>query len=289
MAVANMPVDEYWGFIGASGSEVSLQSQYWNIATWGGSRWVLPTLRGQDYEQPYRAGMQWRSKYPNSRTITLSMWTAGINQTNGVPDPTDKRLTFNNNFQQLRQLFWYRNGLGSSQGQLVRRWWLTQGGTNKIVKANAMAEIAGTMEPTMNDRLSASFAVDLLLSDPYFYGTAQSQAVTTSGGSIVNLGEGIAGEGYPSTVNSFTMTLTGGPVTVTNVTAGVSVTYGASVTHSPITLDLLNYTATDASGNNVIANITHTGSRMWMCLLPGTNVITVSTGTATFYWSPPYV
>lgn len=289
MPVANMPIDEFWSYVPAGGAETSLQSQHWNIATWGASRFSLPTLRGQDYEQPYRAGLQWRAKYPNSKTVTLSMWTAGISQTTGLPDATDKRLAFNNNLQQIRQLFWNRNAQGSEQGQLIRRWWLTQGGTNKIVKATSMAEIAGTMEPTMNGRLGASFAVDLLLSDPYFYGVAQTQAVTTSGATITNLGEGVVGEGYPSAVNAFTITLTGGPCTITNVTAGVSVTYNTTVVSSPVTLDILNYTATDNSGANVIANVKHSGSRMWMALVPGANVITVTAGTATFNWNPPYV
>ena len=145
------------------------------------------------------------------------------------------------------------------------------------------------MEPTSNHRNSAAFTVDLLLSDPYFYGASQSQSLGTSGGTITNLAEGVVGEGYPSAVSAFTLTLTAGPVTITNVTAGVSVTYGAAITASPVVLDILNMTATDASGNNQTSNITHAGSRMWMCLLPGQNVITVSAGTVTFNWCPPYL
>lgn len=289
----NFPADEFWSWQPAygpsAGQQVSLQQQFWNIAVFGGSRFSLPTLRGQDIEQPYRSGLQWRPKYPNSRTVTLGMWTAGINQATGVPDTADQRLAFNNNLQQLRALFFQRGPLGSVQGQLTRRWWLTQQGSNQIVAATAMAEIAGTMEPTNMGRTSASFSVDLLLSDPYFYGASQNVAVTTAGGSLTGLGEGIVGEGYPSAVSSFTIQLTAGPVTVTNATAGVSFTYGAAITNSPVTLDILNNTATDAAGNNVIANVSHSGARMWMCVLTGTNNITVSDGTATFSWADAYI
>lgn len=270
---------------------MSLQSQWWNISTWGASRFALPTLRGQDYEQPYRSGKQWRAKFPDSRTCTLAMWTAAISQLTGQPDVggTTQKLTFNNNLQQLRQMFWQRNALGSIQGQLIRRWFITQQGTPTIVAATAMGEIAGTMEPTMNSRLDASFAVDLLLADPYFYGANQTAAITTSGGTIVNLGEGVVGEGYPSLVNAFTIQLSSGPVTVSNTTAGVSLTFGIPIANAPVTVDILNQTVIDAAGNNLVGNLTHSGARMWMALLSGTNAITVSNGTATFSWMPPYV
>jgi hypothetical protein len=293
MANWNFPADEYWGFIPAvgptAGQETSLQQQHWNIAVYGGSRFNLPTLRGQDIEQPYRAGKQWRAKYPDSRTLTLGMWTAGINATTGQPDTSDQRLAFNNNFQQLRQLFFQRGPAGSVQGQLVRRWWLTQQGMNQIVLGKAMAEIAGSMEPTNMGRTSAAFSVDLLLSDPFFYGVSRQQAIGTSGGSLTGLGEGVVGEGYPSAVNSFTIELSAGPVTVSNATAGVSFSYGGTIANPPLTIDVLNSTATDAAGNNLISGITHTGARMWCCIVPGSNVVAVSAGTATFTWNDAYV
>ena len=289
----NFPSDEYWSWKAAvgpyAGQDISLQMAHWNIGTWGGSRFALPTLRGQDIEQPYRAGLQWRAKYPNSRTITMGFWTAGINQATGQPDTADQRLAFNNNLNQLRQMFWQRGALGSVQGQLTRRWWLTQQGLKQIVTGTALAEIAGTMEPTMLGRTSASFSVDLLLADPYFAGDPREASIPDTGGTIYGAGEGVVGENYPSVINSFTIALTEGPVTVSNTTAGVSFTYGLAIANSPVTIDVLNSTATDAAGNNVIANITHTGARMWMALVPGSNVIAVSAGTATFNFNDLYV
>jgi hypothetical protein len=292
MPNVNFPQDEYWGVIPAvgpyAGAEQSLQMLHWNIAVWGGSRFGIPTLRGQDVEVPYRAGKQWRSKMPDSRTISMNMWTAGINQATGNPDLTDQRLTFDNNLQFLRALFYQRDVQGSRQVQLVRRWWLTQQGVNQIVLAKAMAEVAGSMEPTNLGRTSASFSVDMLLSDPYFYGVQRQQQLSGNG-QIYAPGEGVVGEGYSSPVSMFTIALTTGPVTVTNSTAGVAFTYSGTIANPPLTIDVLNNTATDAQGNVLVSGITHTGARMWMALVEGSNAINVSAGTATFNWADAYI
>jgi len=56
-----------------------------------------------------------------------------------------------------------------------------------------------------------------------------------------------------------------------------------------VTVDLLNGTVTDNAGVNQVARLTHSGSRLWMALLPGSNNVTVSAGTATFTWSDVYI
>jgi hypothetical protein len=265
-----------------------LQSSYYSIATFGGSRAGLPTNRGQDYEVPYRAGQLWRAKYPDERTITLTMWTDSQMSANQAYPAADPRRAFNDNWQALRAAFFTRGAQGSLQGQLQRNWYLTQGGSPTMVTSTAMAEIAGSMDPTMNGRTSAAFSVDLLLSDPYFYGSPRSQVVTSAGGSINALGEGVVGEGFYSAVNSFTVQVSTAS-TVTNNTAGVSFTHsGAGVQSWPVVVDVLRYTATDNVGNNVVGGLTHVGSRMWQCLLSGANSISVSSGTATFAWSDAY-
>ena len=289
MPVTNPPVALYspyelWYYNG-----VALNQPYWNIATFGGSRAGLPTLRGQNYEVPYRAGQAWRAKYPDQRTITLTMWTDSQMSAGQSYPASDPRRAFNDNWQQLRQLFWYRGASGSAQGQLQRNWFLTQSGSPTMVTSTAMAEIAGSMDPTMNGRTSAAFSVDLLLADPHFYGSQRTQAVTSAGGTITALGEGVVGEGYYSAVNGFTLQLSAA-ATVANTTAGVSVTHnGSGVAAWPVTLDILRYTAVDNVGNNCIAGVSHTGSRLWTALLPGANTITVSAGTATCTWNDCYV
>lgn len=266
-----------------------LNGQAWNIATFGGSRFGLPTLRGQDYAVPYRAGQSWRAKYPDSRTVTLTMWTDSQMSASQSYPAGDPRRAFNDNWQQLRAMFFTRGSQGSVQGQLTRNWYLTVSGSPVMVQSTAMAEIAGSMDPTMNGRLSAAFSVDLLLSDPYFYSGLRTQATSGGGATINALGEGVVGEGYASAVNSFTVKITT-PCTVTNSTAGVSFAHtGAGVVSWPVTVDVLRYTAVDAVGNNVVGGLSHVGSRMWMCLLTGSNTISCTAGTATFNWNDCYV
>jgi hypothetical protein len=285
--------DEVWSW-----NNTPLNWPFWNIGTWGGSRFALPTLRGQDVEVAYRAGKQNRSKYPDSRTVTLVMWTAGIDPGSGQP-AVDQRLAFNNNWQQIRQLFWTRSVAGSVQGTLQRQWYITQQGITGLVTASALGEIAGTMEPTMTGRTRADFSVDVLLADPYFYGASQQVSLPLNvAQSAVNLGEGIVGEGYPSSLNAFSLTFNG-PLTlptVTNAACNVSASYLSAIPSGvSVTYDLLNFLSTDSSGVNQIAQVGHAGSRMWFCLVPGANLITLTSassadsGNAVLNWNPPYL
>lgn len=273
---------ELWYY---QGTALQSPNGAWSIATMGGSRFGIPVYRGQNVPVPYRAGQSWRAKYPDSRTITLTMWADGAGSAAGYP-AADQRLAFNNNIQQLRDLFFSNGASGSVQGQLQRNWYWTQNGTPTLVTSTAMAEVAGSMDLTMNGRTGASFSVDLLLADPYFYGAQRTQAITTSG-TVNAFGEGVVGQGWPSAVAGFTIACTAA-CTVTNTTAGCSFTL-SGVTNSPVTVDVLNQTVTDSLGNNVIGTLTHAGARQWMALLTGANNITVSAGTATFVFNDAYI
>ena len=276
---------ELWYF---NGTPLQDPHGAWNISTMGGSRFGLPVLRGQNIAVPYRAGQSYSPKFPDARTVTLTMWADGQGfggSSGSYPSGNDPRLAFNSNIQQLRALFFSRGASGSVQGQLKRNWYFKQGGTATLVTSTAMAEIAGSMDLTMNGRTNAAFSVDLLLADPYFYGTQQSQSVVTSG-SITALGEGVVGEGWPSAVNAFNVQVSA-PCTVTNVTAGCSFTV-ASGPFFPVTVDILNQTVIDAGSANQVRYFSHAGSRLWMALVSGSNAITVSAGTATFNWCDAY-
>lgn len=266
-----------------------LQSAYgaWNVATMGGSRFGVPVFRGQNYEVPYRGGQSWRAKMPDSRTVTLTFWVDGQGQHSTSTYPaSDTRLAWNNNLQQLRQAFFQMNALGSVQGQLQRNWYLTQSGTSKLVTSTAMAELAGSMDLSMNGRTSAGFSVDFLLADPMFYGAQVTKACTGASTTVTGLGEGVVGLGYPSSVASFTVTLSAA-ATVTNTTAGVSFTVSGG--SYPVTVDVLAGTVTDNGGANVIGGLSHSGARAWMAVLPGANTISVSAGTATFKYTDAYI
>lgn len=286
---------EAWYWTPPGGAPVCLQLPFWNVSTAGGSsRFSLPSLRGSDIEVPFKSGQSWRSKYPNSRTLTLVMWTAGIDQDSGVP-AADQRLAWNDNFTLLRSLFWNEGPQGSQRGQLTRSVYLTQDGTPQIVTAVATAEIAGTMEPTMTGRTRADFSVDLLLSDPYFYGTQQVSTVDIGSTVVTNPAEGMAGHGFDT---SFTIALNG-PLTnpilangTWDVSLGLGMTIGAGQT---VDLDIINFTAIDNTGTSQLEWLTHAGARMWMCLGSGANDLTLSTsnpadtGSAVLTCAPPYL
>lgn len=282
---------EYWTFNGTS-----LNQNWWNIQTFGGSRFSAPVLRGANYTIPFQTGQVQRPKFADSRVITLLMWTAGIDQTTGNPDPTNQMLAFNNNYQQLRALFWNMVANGSAQSDLVRQWYVTQSGSPTLVSATAQAEIAGTMEPTMTGRTRADMSVDLLLADPYFYGTQQTHTFSrNSAANLTNLGEGSAGEasqGYLTV--TFNGVLTN--PTLTNSTSGISCSWTGSIGSGHyVTFDCVNFLATDDGGNNQIGGVTHAGARRWMVLESGVSSLELTStggsdnGTCTVAWQPPYL
>ena len=281
---------EAWYWTPAGGTQLPLQSAYgaWNIATMGGSRFSVPVFRGQDYAVPYRAGQNHRVKLPDSRTVTLAMWAdgQGLHSTTTYP-ASDQRLAFNSNLQQLRQALFSIGPNGSVQGQLARNWYIMQGGSPVLVQATAMAELAGSMDLTMNGRTNAAFSVDFLISDPFFYGTQVTKACTGASTTVTGLGEGAAGLGYPSAVSGFSVQLSAA-ATVTNTTAGVSFTFTGPASF-PVTVDVLNGTVTDNGGANLVSQITHSGSHAWMVVLPGANTVSVSAGTATFTYNDCYI
>jgi hypothetical protein len=287
-------VDEYWSWTPPGGSAISLQQPWLGVATIGGSRLGVPTLRGQDYEVPFRSGMVWRPKFPGPRTVTLVMWTAGIDQATGVP-ADDQRLAWNDNWNAIRRAFWNRGVLGSLRGTLTRQWLLTQGGVPVMVSADALAEVAGSMEPAMTGRTRADFSVDLLLADPYFYGPVRTQTVARNNTTLVtSRGDGVVGEG---TGGSFTATFTG-PLTSPVLTsdAGLSVSLDLFLPAAyTVTLDLLNFTATDSLGANQVAAVSHSGSRMWMALPSGDSTLMLTSGSGTdsgsvlLSWQDPYL
>ncbi len=198
-------VDEWWSLDG-----VSLHQYGWAISTFGGSRYDLPTRRGENIQVAYRRGQVHRPKTPDQRTISMNMWLQGIDkvsvplpatddgevigrrQTINSTDYNDHRQRFNDGWDFLRRLVWKPNG---AQVLLTRRWFLTSafsgvtwgsadapaGPTTaplglpangvQLITASANAEMTANMAPTMTGRMRAEFAMDFTLADPYFYGT----------------------------------------------------------------------------------------------------------------------
>lgn len=152
--------DTYWEVDGES-----LQTYAYNIVSWGGDREAPPQLRGSDITIPYAPGATWMSRQPDSRTVTLGMWVVGANEDGSIPQiGSTQRELFERNWRMLRKLLWTPR----RQIAITKRFRLF--GDSTIHTATAKGQFVSGLNPTMNGQTRAAFTVDILLSDPYFYG-----------------------------------------------------------------------------------------------------------------------
>lgn len=278
---------EFWFVNG-----VSLNTYAYAVKTFGGSPRALPALRGSDIPVAYLPGKIFRPKLPDSRVVSLLMWTVGIDPTTNQP-AADINLQFSDNLQMLRRLFWTPSG----QLSLTRQWRYSQPvgagmGIPTMVAATAKVQIAGTMDPTMTGQGRADFAIDLLLSDPYFYGTQLNYTLPL--GTTVNVfNPGDAEASYASSSVQLQ-----GPLTnpsIINTTNGVSFTLNTVIASGDaVTVDIGSFTAVRQSDSfNLTGGVTHSGARRWMSYAPGGNSITLiatsGSGSAFISFEPPYV
>lgn len=273
--------EEYWEVDGTS-----LNQYCWAIKTIGGSRLAVPKLRGDNTLFPFRDGRAFRKKNADSRVITLAMWVAGVNPATDQPRTSNQKVQFNDNWKALQRLFWSPE----QQLTLTRRWW-ENAATPVLRTATADCELSGTMDPTMTGRTRADFAVDLLLSDPYFYGPEITANLTASGTTVVN------NPGDIPTWSTIDITFNGELVspTITNQTNNVWMQVNTAVVTNPINVSVGDYTVVNTfDSSNLTGSVLHSGFRAWMRLEPGNNTLKLtstgnSTGNAVFKFKPAYL
>jgi hypothetical protein len=89
--------EEYWDIDGTS-----LHGLGWSVGTVGGLS--LPPLRGSNTPSAKRPGQLHNAdKVPDSTTLVMPMWVAGIDNQTGIPAANPK-LTLNDNLKTLRRL-----------------------------------------------------------------------------------------------------------------------------------------------------------------------------------------
>lgn len=273
--------EEYWDVEGTA-----LNTLAKNIRTLGG-RSGVPPLRGSNFPVPYRPGTIWRAKFPDERVVSLAMWVLGCDDDGVVPATgTLQRTKFNENWRALKRLFYQ----DQRQITLTKRWRETSG----LITASALAQMVpgSQMEPTMMGRNGASFMVDLLLADPFFYSAdVVSPSITTAGGPVV-----LANNGdyrvFKGNIR-FNGPLTNPRLTNTSVAPDVYVQYtGVIGAGAYVDLDVDLFTAYTNLSVNVIASISHDGARRWMELDLGNNTMVLTAdagaGDAVFTYQAPY-
>lgn len=283
--------EEFWDIDG-----VSLHQYGWNVKTIGGSRYDLPPRRGQNITFAYRPGQVHVDKTPDSRPITLAMWLAGCDPVTGAP-VADPALQFNDSWDFIRRLVWKPNG---AQIQLTRRWRLSSalGLGTPTLRATGLAEVSDSMTPTMTGRVRADFVMDLLMTDPFFYGDVEAAQIALGRSlTVFNRGHDVAA------YTGMSIILTGPlihPITLTNYSTNppVSVTYNGDIgIGQSVGLNVSQFQATLVSpgptSTNVIGNVSHLGSRNWFGLMPGNNALAFQdgggSGSAQILWKPPYI
>ena len=275
--------EEYWDING-----VSLNQYCWNITTFGGSRFSVPPMRGDNQKMPNRHGRAYRPKKMDSRVITLQMWAIGIS-----PDDeyvTDQQLQFNDNWQALRTLLYSLD----EQLTLTRRWRLTINGIPTVVEASAKCELASTMDLNMTGRTRGLFSVDLLLADPLFYGdeiTVDLEVGETQ--EVFNPGDVPSYEGMSVRLDGELWT-----PKLRNITKDPEVWMRVNTLVPPSTyvdLGVSEFDAYKSFDNSVITGaVQHQGSKPWFVLWPGSNILTfesggVASGSATLKFRPAYI
>lgn len=268
-------VSEYWEVDG-----VSLHTWAWAIETLNG-REGLPPRRGENAVVAYRRGEVWRPKVFGARELSLVMWVKG-SDADGVIPGAGARAQFRQNLESLKSLF----GVIERELVLTRR---VQTLASLLVQTGK-AECVGTLEPNMRGNTLAGFVVDLLMADPFWYGTQVVGSVPVAGATLTNAGT--------ATVRKMVIRLNGpltNPQLVNQNTSPITaVSYVGTIAGGEwVDLDTDNYTARNQLGASVIGNVTHSGDRSWMKLLPGANAmllnVSAGTGNAQITYSPAYL
>ncbi len=309
---------EYWSIANLDGSnEVSLHQWGWSVTTVGGSRYDLPPRRGSDITTAYKPGQLHRRKVPDARPITLMMFMVGFNPGTGQAPP-DQRLQWNDNWDDLRRLVYRNHLLGDQRFRLIRRhfvtakyrgndgrttWPTTRGAQPdgstydgcvpgdpgvptpgpRLLTAFGVAEMTGTMSPSMTGRFRSDFQLDFTMSDPFFYGDHVATSIEQGTPAYLwNDGHDVVSTGYVQV--DFV-----GPLLrprLTNHSTGPDsyVEYNGYIGPGEyLRLAINKYSAemvyADGRPNaNKIGLIRNYGSRWWFNLLPGSNRIAL-TGT----------
>lgn len=213
----------------------------------------IPKFRGKDLQVPFQHGNRWIKKRFDSRKIVFSMWIKG----------TD-RADLDQNIDAFMM------AIGNQGLHTVSR--TLRCGETRL----AQAELCSDINFVRKNPGYAKFALELELSDPFFYATGKTteeMTVTTSPVTWTNINEGSA----PATAMIITLE---GPLSnpvLRNSSSGVWIQYlGTIASGATVVLDTKHFTCLQGD-ENMISIVKHGGDAYWMILDAGNNSMELET------------
>lgn len=275
----------------------------YNIATLAGHGALAPVV-GENVPRTNRHGRRWRPKVVDQRPMSLSMWVRGSFADDRFSMPFDQRQQFVANWEQLKSIF----GVYDRQLLITRRLDLPTG----LVTQHCTAELRGDMDPTPQGDSAATFNVDLVMADPFWYTDAEStapiQPFWVAGGRTyprtydLNYGPNGGGTGLQGVFNRGMVNapplirLNGawaGPIVLQNNLLGQKFTLNPDVTLKDTDVTIIDFDARTVTWNGQSRYYWMQRDSKWWQLYPGLNQIFVRdatsgvpTGTATITWQP---
>ena len=228
----------------------------------------IPKFRGNDLRVPFQHGNRWIKKRFDSRKIVFSMWIKGMDRAD-LDQNIDAFLT----------------AIGTpGLHTLVRT---LRSGETRL----AQAELCSEIHFVRKNPGYAKFALELELSDPFFYALGKTTDVRTISSSPfvwlhANMGSA------PTTAMVITME---GPLSnpiLRNRNNGIWIQYvGTIASGQSVVLDTKHFTCLQGEGN-MISIVKHGGDAYWMILDAGSNSMELETdvigGKITLSYYPAY-
>jgi hypothetical protein len=215
----------------------------------------IPKFRGSDLRVPFQHGNRWIKKRFDSRKVVLSMWIKGTDRTD-LDRNIDAFLT----------------AIGNPGLHTLSR--IMRSGETRL----AQAELCSDINFVRKNPGYAKFALELELSDPFFYGTGMTtdeRTVTTSPLIWTHVNEGTA----PATAMVITLE---GPLSnpvLRNRNNGIWIQYlGTILSGESVVLDTKHFTCLQGD-ENMISIVKHGGDAYWMILDAGDNSMELETDT----------
>lgn len=252
-------IEESWSIDGVSMG--SLVSVFKRIDTD-----LFPPLKGQDVELAFAPGREHQPHIPDSRTLSFGALIHGpdlVSET--ITDPALARAHAE---RTLLRLLRPPNG---AEFALTRTWEDDLG----IHTATAMGKVTTEAQVSKRGNWSHRVTFDVLLADPWFYGTEVTVPLSVGVPvTVENLGDDVT----TAVVLDFAGQLTN--PTVTNSTpepdgwvkVGTALAAGDGITVDVDATTVLR----DSDGANLVGAVTHSGARAWFGLQRGANDVVLS-------------